>query len=386
MSLHKLPLFVWAIFVTAILLLLSLPVLAGKLIVPALNLAICWELSNSILNENNLTQSAGNPLDLDLWGILRDYTPEFICYKSMIFGTPQILGGKGLVNQGFLLITHTSSKTIHTKSNQLTKDFSSYLAGLIEGNGSIIVPTKERSDKGKINFPSIQIVFNLKDLPLALMIQKELKIGSLHKKKGVNAYVLIINNPKGQILLVNLINGYMKTPKLNALYLLIDWLNTTVKGLNIIKVPLNKEPLINNCWLSGFIDASGHFSIRTTTISKYSKIECKLELVQRQKDHKGKSTLAFLEMIAEFLHTNVKAIKINSLHPQFRVRTTSLKGNLALVNYLEKSPLFSSKHLDYKDWKKVLILIQKDEHKQKEEIEKIQNIKGQINDRRTDFT
>jgi hypothetical protein len=100
--------------------------------------------------------------------------------------------------------------------------FISYLTGLIEGDGSIITPNSDRSVKGKLNYPSIQITFHLKDFPLALLIQKELGYGSLIKKKGVNAYVFYINDNFGILKTVNLLNGNMKTPKIYSLFKLID--------------------------------------------------------------------------------------------------------------------------------------------------------------------
>jgi len=264
----------------------------------------------------------------------------------------------------------------------INSNFSSYLAGLIEGDGTIYVPKLERSSKGKLNYPSIQIAFDLRDFPLAQVIQQKLKHGSLSRKKGVNAYVLTINNFEGILLIVNLINGYMRTPKIISLLNLINWLNKRF-DIEIKKESLDSSTVDSNSWLAGFIDANGHFSVRTSLLSKYSKIECKFELSQRQIDHNKEDNFLFLNVIAEFLNTTVKSIRITKPKPEYRVRTVNLKGNLNLINYLNKYPLFSSKYLNYKDWIKVLKYFELKKHTKS--IEEIINIKLNMNDKRKEF-
>ena len=124
----------------------------------------------------------------------------------------------------------------------------------------------------------------------------------------------------------------MRTPKIQSLYDLIDWLNCRFEDINLEKLPLNNSDLSENAWLSGFIEADGHFSLRTTSDTKYPRVECKLEISQRQVDHRGNDNFKFLSLIAKFLLTEVKTVRLNRVKPEYRVKTTSLKGNLILEN------------------------------------------------------
>jgi hypothetical protein len=170
-------------------------------------LAVFWEP----LYEN-ISQSAGNLLSFNFLENLRGCTPKYFGCSLEILTFPLC----------------TTLRCIHTDNNikNLNKSlFSYYFTGLIEGDGTIVTPKTLRSPKGKLNYPAIQIVFHLKDLPLALLVQKELGVGSLSRleKKGVNAYILTINSYEGILFIISLINGNMRTPKIHSLKALIDF-------------------------------------------------------------------------------------------------------------------------------------------------------------------
>jgi hypothetical protein len=76
-------------------------------------------------------------------------------------------------------------------------------------------------------------------------------------------------------------------------------------------------------------------------------------------------------------------LKHRAKYNHYWVRTTNLKSNIILKNYLNLYPLWSSKHLDYECWKKVLFYMENRSHKHN--IENIIKLKNGMNNRRIYF-
>ena len=178
--------------------------------------------------------------------------------------------------------------------------------------------------------------------------------------------------------------------KIHQLYKLIDWLNKH-HNTNIDKLPLKEGSLANDSWLSGFIDSDGSFSVQHTKVennAKKRKISCRLRIEQRILDPvTGNSYLDVLTNIAKFLNCSLLTRTQKSTDNEYYILTASSKNSTKiLVNYLNRYSLFSSKYLDYKDWREIVLLMLENKHYTEEGIDKTESVRNGMNRQRIHFT
>lgn len=295
--------------------------------------------------------------------------------------------------------TFFSSFCLHHSSSNNSKLLGHYLAGLIEGDGSIIVPKTIINQKGKLLYPVIKITFVKKDELLAKKIKEIINGGTLVYSKNSQYLNLLFQDLNLIQKIAVLINGKMRTPKIEALHRLIDWLNIKVNNdYKISKLEIDKSSLGSNPWFAGFIEAYGNFYCNFVLNSKgiAETINNYMRISQKQTyDNiinipvENNSNLQIMEKIREFLEVkNVNVIKIINkgyIELSYEVRTTKKTSCDILINYLSIYPLFSSKLQDFLDWREFYNIRLSRKYKTIEGTSKLISLKNSMNTKRTQF-
>lgn len=193
----------------------------------------------------------------------------------------QGVGTGWTVKPGSTIQSQSSGFSTWTHQGQLGY----YLAGLIEGDGSILVPEKVQS--GKVRYPYFKVTFHLNNLPWANKIREVLGFGTICYPKGKNYAVLTFYSKEGVLAITNLINGKMRTPKIEALHRLINMVNQHLPN-PIPLLPLDTTPIGSNAWLAGFTDSDGNFEVvsMTNIRKEITGFKCRFKIEQRLEYHR----------------------------------------------------------------------------------------------------
>lgn len=224
-----------------------------------------------------------------------------------------------------------------------------YLAGLIEGDGSIWTSKSFKSTNGRKYNPIIIFTFHKNEFPLFEFLKENLGGGSFYRVKSTNVGRYRICDNNTLIKVINLVNGKFRTPKIKYLYRAIDQINLK-HGSNIIKLPLDTTSLDSNPWLAGFTDADGNFHISLEGVygSNNSlargRVKCTFTVTQRIIDKPtGLSCVSFMKEIADFFQCKINYKSVNTM----AILAQTDKKHYLTKAYFNTYPLMTSKWLNY---------------------------------------
>ncbi len=247
-----------------------------------------------------------------------------------------------------------------------------YLAGLLEGDGSISIPGLGTTTMNRILNPRIVFTSHVNNIGMYAFIQSELGGIGRFQTSGTNTLRYIIGDKEGILLCINLMHGKLRTPKNKIFNDLIKSFNVKY-SLNIAESLLDTSSFGDNSWFAGFTEADGHFGIKyveskpkseTRKRSISESVSLKFRLDQRAYDKPTSSNmLPFMENLALFLRCTVKSFNSNKSHSEvLSLSVVSINNIKLLINYFEKYPLLGEKWDNYNKWSTVYYMIISKKH------------------------
>jgi LAGLIDADG DNA endonuclease family/LAGLIDADG endonuclease len=272
------------------------------------------------------------------------------------------------IELGPALIPRASSNLVESKENfeleRLRSKWGPYLAGLIEADGSFAIYDKD--SKAKRYLPKILIVFSLDDIPLANKSLFITKVGKLSVKKNQGCAIWQIQNMEDVIKTINIINGFMRTPKIEALHRAVEWYNN-FKGTKIEPLGLDLSPIESNAWLAGFTTSNSSFLMTPYIRRNYNKIILKFELnVNVIIPTTGKGTnldtsvyFLLFSKISEYFKTSFITKpdrRVDHIKYTFILFAYQPKSKDKVLEYFNQFPLLGIISKDYELWSETLSL------------------------------
>lgn len=324
MTLHKMPLFVWAMLSQSVIIILCIPVLAGAL--------------TMILTDRNFNTSFYDPAG---GGDPVLYQHLFLTITMLYTMPVALLSPASAFNFNAFLNLY---KRRFPNREVPTQSFLEWLVGFSEGDGSFIV-----NDRGTSIFVITQ---STADIQILYYIQSVLGFGRVIKQ-GATTSRFIVEDLASIALLVAIFNGNLVFPlKQSSFTLFLQAFNLRAGVVTVQLIETLSIPTLFDFWLCGITDAEGCFNL--SLLGNSTAYRFRFLLAQL-----GDSNLAVLIHLTTLIGGTVRPHSAQGVN---ELTVNGARNMESVFYYFDRHPLLTKKAESYRLWRETHKSILNGEH------------------------